>query len=87
MPPNCLKATLSFHAVVVCVRDYIHDFRPKESICVFVGAITANLWPRGANTFADQYKDDVISITNYSLSTSVACSKSCHVAEDIWDMI
>lgn len=54
----------------------------NESICVFVGAMA-----KGADTFADQFVDDKISISNFSLSASVACSKFCHAAEDAWDVI
>ncbi|KAM3421906.1 Ribosomal RNA small subunit methyltransferase NEP1 [Cercospora zeina] len=82
LPPNCRKVTLSFDAPVVRVRDYIGDLGPSESICVFIGAMA-----KGADTFADEYKDDSISISNYSLSASVACSKFCHAAEDCWDII
>ncbi|MCJ1402214.1 18S rRNA pseudouridine methyltransferase [Xylographa trunciseda] len=82
LPPNCRKVTLSFDAEVVRVRDYIADLGPKESICVFVGAMA-----KGNDDFADAFKDDSISISNYSLSASVACSKFCHAAEDVWDII
>ncbi|KAK5172869.1 18S rRNA pseudouridine methyltransferase [Saxophila tyrrhenica] len=82
LPPNCRKVTLSFDAPVVRVRDYIGDLNTKESVCVFVGAMA-----KGEDTFADQFKDDSISISNYSLSASVACSKFCHAAEDAWDII
>lgn len=82
LPPNCRKVTLSFDAPVVRVRDYITDLQPKESICVFIGAMA-----KGKDDFADTFKDDSISISNYSLSASVACSKFCHAAEDVWDII
>ncbi len=82
LPPNCRKVTLSFDAEVVRVRDYIADLGPKESVCVFVGAMA-----RGRDDFADSFKDDTISISNYSLSASVACSKFCHAAEDVWNII
>ena len=82
LPLNCRKVTLSFDAPVVRVRDYISDLAPQESICVFVGAMA-----KGNDTFADAYKDDAISISNYNLSASVACSKFCHAAEDVWDII
>ncbi|KAK3055905.1 18S rRNA pseudouridine methyltransferase [Extremus antarcticus] len=82
LPPNCRKVTLSFDAPVVRIRDYIADLGTKESVCVFVGAMA-----KGEDSFADQYKDDSISISNYSLSASVACSKFCHAAEDVWDII
>jgi len=55
---------------------------PQESICVFVGAMA-----KGTDSFADQYVDEKISISNYSLSASVACSKFCHAAEDAWDIV
>jgi rRNA small subunit pseudouridine methyltransferase Nep1 len=82
LPPNCRKVTLSFDAEVVRVRDYIESLGPKESICVFVGAMA-----KGKDDFADAFKDDSISISNYSLSASVACSKFCHAAEEVWNII
>lgn len=82
LPPNCRKVTLSFDAPVVRVRDYIETLGEKESICVFVGAMA-----KGNDDFADQFKDDSISISNFSLSASVACSKFCHAAEDAWNII
>ncbi|MCJ1375850.1 18S rRNA pseudouridine methyltransferase [Loxospora ochrophaea] len=82
LPPNCRKVTLSFEAPVVRVRDYIQDLGSKESICVFVGAMA-----KGKDDFADAIKDDSISISNYSLSASVACSKFCHAAEEVWNIV
>ena len=82
LPPNCRKVTLSFDAPAVRVRDYVHDLGPRESICVFVGAMA-----KGNDDFADLYKDDTISISNFSLSASVACSKFCHAAEDDWNIV
>ena len=82
LPPNCRKVTLSFEAPVVRVADYIKTLRQNESICVFVGAMA-----KGKDDFADEWKDDSISISNFSLSASVACSKFCHAAEDVWGII
>ncbi|PON31128.1 hypothetical protein TGAM01_v200548 [Trichoderma gamsii] len=82
LPPNCRKVTLSFDAEVVRVREYMEALNPKESICVFVGAMA-----KGADTFADSIVDEKISISNFSLSASVACSKFCHAAEDAWDIL
>lgn len=82
LPPNCRKVTLSFDAPVVRVRDYIETLGPSESICVFVGAMA-----KGKDDFADAFKDESISISNYSLSASVACSKFCHAAEECWGIV
>ncbi|KAM0256976.1 hypothetical protein ACHAQJ_004677 [Trichoderma viride] len=82
LPSNCRKVTLSFDAPVVRVREYMESLDSKESICVFVGAMA-----KGADTFADSIVDEKISISNYSLSASVACSKFCHAAEDAWDIL
>jgi rRNA small subunit pseudouridine methyltransferase Nep1 len=82
LPPKCRKVTLSFDAPVVRVREYIDALEPDESICVFVGAMA-----KGPDSFADSFVDEKISISNYSLSASVACSKFCHAAEDSWDII
>ncbi|KAL8375787.1 hypothetical protein RB595_007078 [Gaeumannomyces hyphopodioides] len=82
LPPNCRKVTLSFDAPVVRVRDYIDRLGSDESICVFVGAMA-----KGEDNFADEWVDEKIGISNYSLSASVACSKFCHAAEDSWDIL
>ncbi|KAI1370288.1 nucleolar essential protein 1 [Hypoxylon crocopeplum] len=82
LPPNCRKITLSYDESTVRVRDYIQALEPKESICVFVGAMA-----KGPDNFADEYVDEKISISQYSLSASVACSKFCHAAEDAWDIL
>jgi len=82
LPPNCRKVTLSFDSELVRCRDYIESLKPKESICVFVGAMA-----KGTDTFADSMVDEKISISQYSLSASVACSKFCHAVEDVWDVL
>lgn len=82
LPPNCRKVTLSFDEEIVRVREYVETLKPDESICVFIGAMA-----KGSDTFADAYVDEKISISNFSLSASVACSKFCHAAEDVWDII
>ena len=42
---------------------------------------------KGKDDFADMYKDDAISISNYSLSASVACGKFCNAVEDVWNIV
>lgn len=49
---------------------------------MFVGAMA-----KGTDNFADEYVDEKIAISNYSLSASVACSKFCHAAEDVWGIV
>lgn len=82
LPPNCRKVTLSYDADVVRVKDYIEDIGPKQSVCVFVGAMA-----KGNDDFADGFKDDTISVSNYSLSASVACGKFCNAVEDVWNIV
>jgi rRNA small subunit pseudouridine methyltransferase Nep1 len=80
-PPNCRKVTLSFDSEVVRVSDYIGGLNKGESIAVFVGAMA-----KGNDDFADHIKDDSIAISQFNLSASVACSKFCHAAEDVWNI-
>lgn len=81
LPPNCRKLTLSFDAPLVKPTDYVKGLGARESICVFVGAMA-----KGKDDFADAYADGSVSISNFSLSASVACSKFCHACEDCWDI-
>lgn len=81
LPPNCRKLTLSFDAPLVKPTEYVAGLGGKESICVFVGAMA-----KGKDDFADAFADGAVSISNFSLSASVACSKFCHACEDCWDI-
>lgn len=72
---------MSFDAPLVKPTDYISSLGPKESVCVFIGAMA-----KGQDDFADMYAERAVSISNFSLSAAVACSKFCHAAEDVWDI-
>ena len=82
LPAKCRKVTLSFDAELMPVREYVDTIKEDESVCVFVGAMA-----KGNDDFADQLVDEKISISNYSLSASVACSKFCHAAEEAWGIL
>lgn len=82
LPTKCRKVTLSFDSPVQRVQDYVNTLDDGESICVFVGAMA-----KGKDTFADEYVDEKIGVSNYSLSASVACSKFCHGCEDAWGIM
>ncbi|KAI5781449.1 Alpha/beta knot methyltransferase [Geopyxis carbonaria] len=82
LPPNCRKITLSWEAPVQNVREYVGGLGPDESLCIAIGAMA-----KGKDDFADGWVDEKIGVSNYSLSASVACSKMCHAAEDVWGIL
>ncbi|KAF7331588.1 hypothetical protein MKEN_00038300 [Mycena kentingensis (nom. inval.)] len=82
LPPNTVKLTLSGDAPTVRLSSYLKSLPTTHSIAVFVGAMA-----RGRDDFADAYVDEKISISEYSLSASVACGKFCCAMEDIWDIV
>lgn len=41
----------------------------------------------GADDFADSYVDDKISVSEYSLSASVACGKITGAFEELWGIL
>ena len=69
---NHAPAALSADARTVRLSDYLRTIPETHSIAVFVGAMA-----RGRDDFADGVVDEKISISNYSLSASVACGKVC----------
>ncbi|KAJ7281481.1 Alpha/beta knot methyltransferase [Mycena rebaudengoi] len=71
LPPNTVKLTLSADAKTQRLSAYLPTLPPAHSIAVFVGAMA-----RGRDDFADAYVDEKISISEYSLSASVACGKA-----------
>lgn len=82
LPTKCRKITLSFDSKVQRVQDFVGKLDDDESICVFVGAMA-----KGKDTFADEYVDEKIGVSDYPLSASVACSKFCHGCEDAWGIM
>lgn len=72
LPPNTHKITLSHNAPVQRLSEYIPTIPKDHSLAVFVGAMA-----HGQDNFADTIVDEKISISEYSLSASVACGKVC----------
>ena len=75
-------AALSYNAPVQRVSSYLASVPPDRSIAVFVGAMA-----HGEDNFADDVVDEKISISEYSLSASVACGKFCCSLEDLWGLV
>ncbi|WVR04767.1 hypothetical protein IAU60_001779 [Kwoniella sp. DSM 27419] len=82
LPTNTIKLTLSADAPTIRLSQFLPTLPETHSVCVFVGAMA-----RGADNFADQFVDQKISISDYSLSASVACGKFCCAMEEMWDII
>ncbi|ORX34019.1 Alpha/beta knot methyltransferase [Kockovaella imperatae] len=81
-PTNTIKLTLSADAPTVRLSQFLPTLPESHSIAVFVGAMA-----RGPDNFADQWVDQKISISEYTLSASVACGKFCCAMEEMWDII
>jgi rRNA small subunit pseudouridine methyltransferase Nep1 len=65
-----VPVALSADSRTVRLSDHLRSVPETHSIAVFVGAMA-----RGRDDFADGIVDEKISISNYSLSASVACGK------------
>lgn len=81
-PTNTIKLTLSADAPTVRLSKFLPTLPESHSVAVFVGAMA-----RGPDNFADQWVDQKISISDYSLSASVACGKFCCAMEELWDIV
>ncbi|WVQ69422.1 uncharacterized protein L199_007639 [Kwoniella botswanensis] len=82
LPTNTIKLTLSADAPTIRLSQFLPTLPETHAVCVFVGAMA-----RGADNFADQFVDQKISISDYSLSASVACGKFCCAMEEMWNII
>lgn len=70
LPPQTHKITLTHNAPVQRLSRYVPTIPANHSLAVFVGAMA-----HGQDDFADLVVDEKISISEYSLSASVACGK------------
>ncbi|EPY51787.1 ribosome biogenesis protein Mra1 [Schizosaccharomyces cryophilus OY26] len=82
LPPNCRKATLSFDAPTVPTPKYLETLEPNQSVCIAIGAMA-----HGPDDFSDGWVDEKISISDYPLSASIACSKFVHSMEDFLGIV
>lgn len=96
-PPGTYKITLSYDAPLRRLSSHLPTLlnKPQEgatpgpdgkqqprTLAVFLGAMA-----HGKDDFADQYGlDEKMSLSEYSLSASVACGKFCCAMEEIWDV-
>ncbi|KAI7852151.1 Alpha/beta knot methyltransferase [Circinella umbellata] len=82
LPTNCHKIALSWDAPSVRLSEYVQTIPEDKNIVVAVGAMA-----HGTDDFADSYVDDKISVSEYSLSASVACGKLAGAVEDLWGIL
>jgi len=79
--PSCYVVGMSQQGRAVKVTDYVQEVQELESLCVVVGAIAA-----GPDNFADEWIDEKVSISEYGLTASVACSRFTDAVEELWDI-
>lgn len=82
LPVNSYKIALSWDSPTVRLADYLPTIPEDKSIVVAIGAMA-----HGNDDFADRYVDDKISVSEYSLSASVACGKIAGAVEDLWGIL
>ncbi|CAO3635888.1 unnamed protein product [Mucor hiemalis] len=82
LPSNSFKLALSWDAPTVKLSEYMPTIPADKNIVVAVGSMA-----HGTDDFADSYVDEKISISDYSLSASVACGKITCAIEEIWGII
>ena len=73
---------LSWDAPTVKLSEFMPTIPADKNIVVAVGSMA-----HGTDDFADAYVDEKISISDYSLSASVACGKITCAIEEIWGII
>ncbi|GAN02842.1 nep1-domain-containing protein [Mucor ambiguus] len=82
LPSNSHKIALSWDAPTVKLSEYMPTIPKDKNIVVAVGSMA-----HGTDDFADAYVDEKISISDYSLSASVACGKITCAVEEMWGIL
>lgn len=73
---------MSWDAPTVRLSEYLPTIPQDKNIVVAIGSMA-----HGNDDFADAYVDEKISISDYSLSASVACGKVTNALEEIWGIL
>ncbi|CAO3630858.1 unnamed protein product [Cunninghamella blakesleeana] len=82
LPTNCHKIALSWDAPTVKLSEYMPTIPSDKNIVVAIGSMA-----HGTDDFADSYVDEKISVSDYSLSASVACGKIACAVEELWGIV
>jgi rRNA small subunit pseudouridine methyltransferase Nep1 len=80
--PSSNDKGLSYDANVVHLPTWTRTLPKDQTVVVAIGALA-----HGADTFADAYVEEKISVSEYPLSASVACGKICCAFEDLWNIL
>lgn len=82
LPVRVIRVAFSDKGPVVKVREWAHSLPSDKSVVIHIGAMS-----HGEDTFEGCPKENVISISQYPLSASVACGKACDAFEDVFAII
>jgi rRNA small subunit pseudouridine methyltransferase Nep1 len=75
-------AALSWDAPTVKLSEHMPTIPSDKNIVVAIGSMA-----HGTDDFADAYVDEKISVSDYSLSASVACGKIACAVEELWGIV
>ncbi|SAM04613.1 hypothetical protein [Absidia glauca] len=81
-PTNSYKMALSWDAPTVKLSEHMPTIPSDKNIVVAIGSMA-----HGTDDFADAYVDEKISVSDYSLSASVACGKIACAVEELWGIV
>lgn len=82
LPTNCYKIAFSGNSKLVDLNQYSKKIPDNVPIAVFIGAHA-----HGEDNWADDIVQEKISISNYSLSAAVVCSKVTNAFEQTWNIL
>ncbi|RKO98163.1 hypothetical protein CXG81DRAFT_20455 [Caulochytrium protostelioides] len=82
LPAGARRITMSGDAPTVRINKFVTSLPKDQPVVFFVGGMA-----HGEDDFADHLIDQKISISEYSLSASVTCSKLTNAFEEMWNVV
>ena len=79
--PDCIKIGTSTKARTVNINEFVQQLDQNKPILFSVGAVS-----HGNPGMENDYVNDSICISKFSLSASVALSKICNAYENFWNV-
>ncbi len=80
LPTKTIRIGMSGDAKTVRLGEYVKTLPTDITPVFFIGAM-----PHGEDNF--EFVEQKISVSNYPLSASVACSKVCNAFEELWEVL
>jgi rRNA small subunit pseudouridine methyltransferase Nep1 len=86
LPAGAIKVGLSVGGRLIGMPDFVKENTEKKQVVFVIGAVSHDDPVKEAKYGAD-YVEELLSVSNFSLSAACCCGKICEAYEQLWKIL